>query len=60
MIFKTTTSGSRQVVTTANTSEGPWSSRLYVNNGETATLTNASHKTEAGAQKWAKKTLGMA
>jgi hypothetical protein len=28
-------------------------SRLYVNNGETATLTTAKHRTLAGAKKWA-------
>ena len=34
-----------------------YDSRLYVNNGNTATLTSARHKTEAGARKWADKVL---
>jgi hypothetical protein len=33
------------------------SSRLYVNNGETATLVCAKHKTLAGMQRWAAKVL---
>ncbi len=32
-------------------------SRLYVNYGETATLTNAKHKTRKGRDKWAYKVL---
>ena len=32
-------------------------SRLYVNYGETATLTNAKHKTRKGRDKWADKQL---
>lgn len=48
--------GSRQVVTCEN-NPGSFSSRLYVNRGETATLTAAKHKTLAGARKWAAKVL---
>ncbi len=52
--------GSRKVITTTNDGNAPFWSRLYVNHGETATLTNATHKTLAGAQKWAAKVLGGA
>jgi hypothetical protein len=48
--------GSR-VVTGFSNDGSNWSSRLYVNHGETATLTCANHKTLNGAQKWAKKVL---
>lgn len=37
--------------------QAQYSSRLYVNNGETATLTHATHSTEAGAKRWAAKQL---
>ena len=50
--------GSVKVITWANTAKGPFSSRLYVNYGETAGFANATHKTMAGAKGWAKKTLG--
>ena len=46
--------GSRKVIITG---DAVFSSRLYVNNGETATLICAKHKTLAGAQKWAAKAL---
>lgn len=49
--------GSRIVISTSNGDGYPWSSRLYVNGGKTATLTSAAHKTEAGVRKWAEKTL---
>lgn len=52
-----TTKGSRKVISTRNGEGCDWSSRLYVNNGETATLTCAKHKSEAGARKWAAKVL---
>jgi len=47
--------GSRMVVI----SEGGrgFSSRLYVNHGETATLTSATHKTKDGALRWAAQKL---
>ena len=55
-------------MTTIETRNGSWivrtieqqstySSRLYVNNGETATLTHATHSTKAGAIRWANKQL---
>ena len=52
-----TRNGSRVVISFSNGAGFSWSSRLYVNNGETATLTCAKHKTEAGARKWAAKML---
>ncbi len=52
-----TTKGSRKVISFSNGEGYGWSSRLYVNNGETATLTCAKHKTENGARAWADKTL---
>lgn len=56
----TTTNGTRRVISFANNYEGAtWHSRLYVNDGETATLTARKHSTEAGAIKWAKKVLGL-
>jgi hypothetical protein len=45
------------VIATSNGEGFSWSSRLYVNNGETATLTAAKHKSEAGARAWAAKAL---
>lgn len=50
--------GSRVVRSFSNNGEGStWTSCLYVNNGETITPTMARHKTEAGARRWAEKTL---
>jgi hypothetical protein len=49
--------GSREVIISANTDAGPFSSRLYVNNGETATLVAAKAKTLKGARKQAEKML---
>lgn len=43
----------KQVIISANTPEGPFSSRLYVNGGETATLVSAKAKTLAGARRQA-------
>jgi hypothetical protein len=34
-----------------------YSARLYVNNGETATLQSWKGKTEAGARKWASRMM---
>lgn len=48
--------GSRKVITTTNDGTR-FDSRFYVNHGETAGFQNASHKTLAGAQKWAAKVL---
>jgi hypothetical protein len=47
--------GTRVVIVTEDM--GRFSSRLYVNNGETATLICAKHKTLKGAQRWAAKVL---
>ena len=49
--------GNRVVRTCNQNSAGIFESRLYVNKGETATLTCAKHKTLAGAQKWAIKAV---
>lgn len=51
------TTGSRKVITTSNDGVTGFSSRLYVNNGETATTISANHQTLKGAQKWAAKVL---
>jgi len=47
--------GTRSVAITID--NGSVSARLYVNRRETATLTNWKGKTEAGANRWAKKVL---
>ena len=52
-----TVNGSRMVITDNRNSAGVYESRLYVNNGESATLTCAKHKSRAGAIRWANKTL---
>ena len=49
-------SGSRQVVVTVQGQS--YSARLYVNNGETATLQSWKGKTETGARRWAAKAMG--
>lgn len=49
--------GSRQVIISANTEQGPFTSRLYVNYGETATQVVRKAKTLKGAEKQAKKML---
>jgi hypothetical protein len=49
--------GRTKVHITANKEEGPFSSRLYVNGGETATNTTAKHTTLKGAKKWADKVM---
>lgn len=54
-----TAKGSRKVISFSNGEGYPWSSRLYVNNGETATMTNATHKGETGARRWAAKVLSQ-
>lgn len=48
--------GSRMVISTARPNKG-WDSRLYVNNGSTATLVRALHKSLDGAMAWADKKL---
>lgn len=52
-------SGTQSVISTSNGEGYSWSSRVYVNKGETATLVCAKHKTEKGARKWAAKALDM-
>lgn len=47
--------GSRIVIVIIT--DAGFSSRLYVNGGETATLVCAKHKTRAGMQRWADKVL---
>ncbi len=51
------TNGSRKVIAYRNAEGGKWSARLYVNDGETATLTCGKFKTEAGMRKWAAKVM---
>ena len=53
-----TRNGSRVVITSIQ--EGDYESRLYVNDGKTATLQYATHRTESGARRWAKKILRQA
>ena len=53
----TAKNGSRVVYTNNQNTAGIFESRLYVSGGETATPTCAQHKTLAGAQKWAAKTV---
>jgi len=48
--------GSRMVISTARANKG-WDSRLYVNNGSTATLVRALHKNLDNAMAWADKKL---
>lgn len=47
------TNGTRKVIAFRNDASSKWDARLYVNKGETATLTNGKFKTEAGLRKWA-------
>lgn len=49
--------GTRLVRSSNQNSANVYESRLYVNNGETATLSCAKHKTLAGAKKWAAKAV---
>lgn len=42
------TSGTRKVIATRNAKGWPWLGRLYVNNGETATLKSGKFITEKG------------
>lgn len=52
-------SGSRKVIAFRNDEASQWIARLYVNNGETATLTSNKFKTESGLKKWAAKVLAV-
>lgn len=47
------TKGSRKVIAFRNSPAHRWHARLYVNNGETATLTVRTFKTDKGLKKWA-------
>lgn len=51
------TNGRRKVIAFRNDETYPWEARLYVNNGETATLTCGKFKTEKGLRTWAAKKL---
>lgn len=51
------TSGSRKVIAFRNDEGSQWEARLYVNKGETATLTCGKFKTEKGLRTWAAKKL---
>jgi hypothetical protein len=57
MFHQTISQGTRKVHITANSAAGPFSSRLYVNRGEIATLTAAKHKGLQGALRWARKAV---
>jgi hypothetical protein len=57
MQTKEITSGDRKVIATRNDEASKWHARLYVNGGETATLTSAKLKTTNGLTQWAKKVL---
>jgi hypothetical protein len=50
-------SGSRKVIAFRNHEGSQWEARLYVNKGETATLTCGKFKTEKGLRAWAAKKL---
>ena len=54
---KRITKGSRVVVINNQNTARVFESRLYVNGGETATLTCTTHKTLRGAEKWAGRTV---
>jgi hypothetical protein len=60
MTLETITKGTRQVIITSNDGTGPFWTRLYVNNGETATLLHKSAQTLKGARKQAAKMLEAA
>lgn len=51
------TSGTRKVIATRNAEGWPWLARLYVNNGESATLKAGKFITEKGLRRWAAKVL---
>lgn len=57
MIQQTIQSCKKQVVITANDEQGPFTSRLYVNNGATATLLNRKSRSLEAAKRQAKKML---
>lgn len=51
------TNGTRQVIATRNDRSSKWNARLYVNNGETATLKCGKFQTVKGLTNWASKVL---
>lgn len=51
------TNGTRQVIATRNDRSSKWVARLYVNNGETATLKCGKFQTVKGLTNWASKVL---
>ena len=51
--------GTSVVVSSRNDSTAPWASRLYRNNGQTATLIAAKHRKMHSAFKWAERALGL-
>lgn len=53
----TITNGTRQVISSRNDELSKWTSRLYVNGGETATLVSAKHSTDKGVRAWAAKVM---
>jgi hypothetical protein len=57
MIQQQVTQGSRKVIITANSQEGPFYLRLWVNNGDTATTIASKAKTLSGALKQADRML---
>jgi len=52
-----TKAGSRVVKSDNQSTSREWTSVLFVNHGETCTTKRATHKTQAGAIRWAKKVL---
>ena len=61
IIKETARKGNRVVITNNKNTTGIFESRTYIdNNGElTAGFQTAEHKTLKGAEKWAKRTLGI-
>lgn len=51
--------GSKSVIISNQNTAGIYESRIFVNNGQTAGYQNAEHKTLKGAERWAKRTLGL-
>lgn len=49
--------GTRQVIASRNDTNSSWSARVYVNNGETATLLCCKRATADGVRKWADKNI---
>lgn len=58
MFQQTIKHGSRHVIISANTAQGPFTTRLYVNYGQLPTLVTKRAKTLNGARKQAEQMLG--